>query len=463
MNTIANAGARLDRLEFGPFHRRLLLMIGAGMFFDGFDVYMAGGVLGALVKDGVSTLAWNAYFISATFAGMMIGSMVAGFVGDRFGRRASYQANLFIFGLASLAGAFAPDMRWLTGLRFVMGIGLGSEIVVGYAMLAEFVPPAVRGRWLAILCVSGNFGLLASTVLAWLLIPSLGWRYMFAFAGFGALILWYMRKSMPESPRWLESMGRGDEADRILREIEEVSVVRAGAPVAMETVQAGSPAKVSVLLRQPVLGRLMLGIVIYVAMGTVLYGFVSWVPTFLVKSGLSVATSLGYSIVMSLGGPVGGLLAWLFTDRLGRRKTLLLSSALIIAFGAWYSVAAASGVATVLAAGFGLFSSVYFLLSISTATYVPELFETPYRLRGVGICATAGRLATIFSPYLIVIAFQTAGITGVVGALAGVLVVLMIVVLAFGIETHRMSLESLPGVDTSEPEPPNAVSSHESV
>ena len=110
MATSVNAGGRLDRLPIGPFHRRILILIGIGMFFDGFDIYLAGTVLGVTLKTGFSTLPQNAVFISATFVGMMLGSFGTGFLGDRYGRRFTYQFNLLLFGLASLAAAFAPTM-----------------------------------------------------------------------------------------------------------------------------------------------------------------------------------------------------------------------------------------------------------------------------------------------------------------------------------------------------------------
>ena len=139
-----NSGGRLDRLPISAFHYRVLGLVGAGMFLDAFEIYLAGGVLAALVKSGWSDLAHNGWFISITFAGMMVGAWFAGVFGDRYGRRFSYQLNLLIFGLASLAGAVAPSIEWLIAARFVMGIGLGAEIVVGYVTLSEFVPPRQR-------------------------------------------------------------------------------------------------------------------------------------------------------------------------------------------------------------------------------------------------------------------------------------------------------------------------------
>lgn len=82
----------------------------------------------------------NAGFVMATFIGVMAGAWAAGIVGDRLGRRFAYQFNLMLFGLASLAAAFAPNMDVLIGLRFIMGLGLGAEVVLGYGMLTKFMP-----------------------------------------------------------------------------------------------------------------------------------------------------------------------------------------------------------------------------------------------------------------------------------------------------------------------------------
>src|SRR3954454_18745581 len=181
-----NAGPRLDRLPMSGFHRRIMWLIGIGMFFDGFDIYVASTVLGATLKTGFSTIGQNAIFVSLTFLGMMLGSLGTGFLGDRFGRRFTYQANLAVFGLASLGAALAPNMSVLIACRFVMGLGLGAENVVGYSTLTEFVPPATRGRWLGIVAVFVVTGLPISALLGWVLIPLFGWRVMFVLGGVGA-------------------------------------------------------------------------------------------------------------------------------------------------------------------------------------------------------------------------------------------------------------------------------------
>src|ERR1700716_1873432 len=183
-----NAGARLDRLPVSSFHYRIFWLVGAGMFFDGYDLYIAGGVLASAVQTKFSTVPQNLQFISLTFVGMTLGALITGFVGDKFGRRFTYQINLLIFGLASLAAAFSQDMNQRIVCRFVQGLGLGAEIVVGYSTLTEFVPsstptdfapPKTRGRWLSIMAFLTVTASPAAALLAYLIIPAFGWRPMF--------------------------------------------------------------------------------------------------------------------------------------------------------------------------------------------------------------------------------------------------------------------------------------------
>jgi len=430
----ASAAARLDRLPIGPFHRKMLMLIGAGMFFDSFDIYLTGTVLGALMKSGWSTLSLNASFVSATFVGMVIGALGAGILGDRFGRKFTYQFNLGIFGLASLAAAVMPDMHWLIGARFVTGIGLGAEIVIGYATMIEFVPPQARGRWSAGLSLLTNFGLFAATLAGYFIIPTIGWRYMFALAGVGALFVLWLRRAIPESPRWLETHGRADEADAMLTEVE------AGygpLPAPEMTPLPPAPSLVS----RGMLGRLGLGSLLNVVMGIAIYGFVVWVPTILVQHGLSLNRSLGQSVLMSLGGPTGALIGVLLADRLGRRRAIIGASLLGCVVGTLFAQSSSQEMAVVL--GFAMFTLIYFLVAVAIANYVPELFPTATRMRGNGICSTIGRLTTIIVPQIAIALFQVGGVVAVLGGVAVALATQAVVVWLAGIETNQRSLESI--------------------
>lgn len=427
--------ARLDRLPILPFHRRLLGLIGAGMFFDSFDIYLAGSVLGSLLQGNWSDLAANARFISATFVGMVIGAAMAGWLGDKYGRRFTYQFNLAIFGAASLACAVAPSMGWLIAARFVTGIGLGAEIVIGYATMLEFIPPVHRGRWAALLSLVTNFGLFAATLLSWLIIPAFGWRPMFLIAGFGAFFVLWLRKSMPESPRWLASVGRDAEAEAI------VSAAEREAPELAQVILPPQPEFTFGLSRMAFVRRAAIGSAMQAVLGIAIYGFVVWVPTFLVQHGMGISQSLGQAVLMSFGGPAGAALGWLLSDRLGRRPAIIGAS-LAAALCGWAFAHAGSQVTAVIL-GFLMFTLIYFLVAVIIAGYVPELFPTASRMRGNAITSVAGRLTAIGVPFVVVWLFQTGGVEAVLAAVSSALILQAVLAAFYREETNGRSLEAI--------------------
>jgi putative MFS transporter len=438
MTQAVNSGPRLDRIPAGRFHRRIFWLIGAGMFFDGYDLYVGTNVLGATVSSGFSTLQQNAQFVSMTFLGMTIGSLAAGFLGDAFGRRFTYQINLLIFGLGSFAAALAPDMETLIWARFMIGIGLGAEIVVGYATLTEFVPPRSRGKWLASMAMIVVSGLPATALLGTLIIPSFGWRPMFVIAGVGALIVWVIRKYMPESPRWLESKGRFAEAEKLVAAIEQEAGQELPPP---RPAPAPRHFRIWDLFGAALLPRLVVGSVVLITINTLIFGFVLWLPTFFVKQGLSVTKSFTYTLIIVLGSPLGCAIGAFLSDSLGRRATIIGTSVLAIVFGTIYPQM--TDPTWMLATGFLLIVCIYILVSILYGVYTPELFPTEVRLRASGICNMFGRGATIVSPFIVVALFTAYGLAGVTAFMTGLLLLQILAVAAWGIEPARRSLEEL--------------------
>jgi putative MFS transporter len=443
--TTVNAGARLDRLPVSSFHRRMLRLIGLGMFFDGFDIYIAASVLGATLRSGFSTIAQNGLIVSATFVGMMLGSVLTGFLGDRYGRRFTYQVNLLVFGLASLAAAFAPSMTWLIALRFIMGLGLGAENVVGYSTMTEFVPPLHRGRWLGIVAVFVVTGLPVSALLAWGLVPLFGWRVMFVLGGVGALLVWRSRKNLPESPRWLESVGRNAEAEALITAIEREASGGAPLPPPLPPPLTAPSRNLATLFTPPLAGRMVLGCVALIVINTLIYGFITWLPTFFARQGLSVATSFGYSFVMALGAPVGSAIGAFTVDSWGRRVTIVSAAALAILFGAIYPFV--SDPVLLPLVGLALTVPIYVLVAVLFGVYIPELFPTEVRLRASGICNTFGRGATIVTPFLVVPLFTAYGVSGVLALMIGLLALLIVTVLLLGVEPAGRRLEEVDAVD----------------
>jgi MFS transporter, putative metabolite:H+ symporter len=440
MATSVNAGARLDRLPVAPFHYRIFWLIGAGMFFDGYDLYVAAPVLASAAQTHFSTPALNGWFFSLTFLGMTVGSVMAGFLGDRYGRRFTYQFNLVIFGLASLAAAFAPDIYVLNGLRFVMGVGLGAEIVVGYGTMTEFVPPATRGKWMALMAFIVVSGLPVTGLIAYLIVPEFGWRPMFVIAAVGALVVWYLRKNLPESPRWLEASGRTSEAEALLQTIE--GEVAAGGKLPSPAPAAPLPSLGLASLASPsLLPRMVVGCVTLIVVNALIFGFVTWVPQFFAQQGLGIAKSLGYTLVIDGGSLIGCAIGAFSADWVGRRPMIIGASLWTIAFGALYPFAKEPSV--VLAVGFLLFIGIYVLTAILYGVYTAELFPTEVRLRANGICNFFGRGTTIVTSLTIAPLFQAYGLAGVLALMIGLLLIQIVVVAAWGIEPAKRGLEEL--------------------
>jgi putative MFS transporter len=443
MTTTVNAGARLDRLPISSFHYRIFWLVGAGMFFDGYDLYVAGGVIASVVQTKFSTPLQIPQFISLTFVGMTIGALITGFVGDKFGRRFTYQINLLIFGLASLAAAFAQTMDQLIFFRFVQGLGLGAEIVVGYSTLTEFVPPKTRGRWLSFMAFLVVAGFPATAILSYFIIPAWGWRPMFIIAGVGSLIVWYLRKNLPESPRWLESQGRTAEAEALMQSIETESA--AGSVLPPAVIPAPVPQVTAMdMLRPPILQRMIVGSWVLITINTLIFGFVIFLPRFFLGQGLTITNSLGYTVVLSVASLVGCAVGAYTSDAIGRRASIIGASVVTIVAGYIYArFNATSDPTVVLSVGFVLIVAIYVQTAILFGVYTPELFPTEIRLRANGICNTLGRGATVASPFIVTALMANYKLPGVVWLMIGLVVVQIVVVWAWGVEPRNRGLEEL--------------------
>ena len=276
------------------------------------------------------------------------------------------------------------------------------------------------------------------------IIPHFGWRAMFVLGGIGALGVWYARKSLPESPRWLETVGRHAEAEVILARIErEVAAAQPSGvlPSAVSRPSVPQSRELASLFAGAMLPRMIVGCVTLIVINTLLYGFVTWLPTFFVHQGFSIAKSFGFALVMSLGAPVGSAIGALTADRWGRKPTIIVSSLVAIVFGAIYPFVSNEVLLPVI--GLLLVIPIYVLVALLFAIYVPELFPTEVRLRASGICNTLGRGATIVTPFIVVALFGHYGIVGVLALMIGLLAIQIVVVAWLGVEPTGQRLEEI--------------------
>ena len=186
---------------------------------------------------------------------------------------------------------------------------------------------------------------------------------------------------------------------------------------------------------------MIVGATTLIVVNTLIFGFVTWLPTFFVQEGRSIASSLGYSLIISLGAPLGTALGALTADSWGRKPTIIGASLLTIAIGSVYPFV--NNPAELLMVGFLLMIPIYVLVGVLFAIYIPELFPTEVRMRASGICNTFGRGATILTPFIVVALFRSYEVRGVLGFLIGLLIAQILVVLKFGVEPKKRRLEEI--------------------
>ena len=448
-----NIGQRLDRLPTSKWLYKIFWLIGFGILIDGFDNYSGGVVLAQLVKNGWSNNYLNAAFTSTTMIGLFFGSLFAGFSGDHWGRKFAYQVNLLIFGIASIAAAFATNMTILIVLRGIVGFGLGAELVVGFGTFAEFVPAKTRGKWTSTLSLLSNFAppvatLIALIVMSSFLGPNYGWRAMFMIGGIAALVLWYARHDMPESPRWYAARGDFAKADEILTEVENQIEKEQGIklPIVKE-VDGLEPSEdvksipMSSLFKGILLRRTILGSCILIAMNTAVYSITTWIPTIFVKSGITVTKSIFMTTIILFGAPLGVFIASRIVDKFPRKwmgSTLLIGIAIL---GYIYSLQKSETLIMIL--GFILIAVLYMYVCFACSVYVPELWPTETRLRGLGLCNAVGRAVTIFTPYGIAWIMTKYGSVAVFLSIGVLLGIVAIVIATLGIETRQKTIEEI--------------------
>ncbi|WP_246265881.1 MFS transporter [Pseudonocardia xinjiangensis] len=218
-------GERIDRLPVTRTQRRATVAVGLGLFFEFYEVFLTGVLSSVLVGEFGLSKAELPLVLSSTFIGMFVGALVLGRFADRLGRRGAFLLNLSIYSLFSLLGAFSMSAVWLVTTRFLAGVGLGAELPLADTYLTDLLPARRRGRYIAWAYTLGFIGVPVLGFLAhslamttWLGVA--GWRWMFVIGALGAFVVFLLRRGLPESPRWLESVGRTEEADQVVTRLE---------------------------------------------------------------------------------------------------------------------------------------------------------------------------------------------------------------------------------------------------
>jgi putative MFS transporter len=439
-------GTSLDDARMSPIHWRVFALISAGYFFDVCDYVILGALIPDMVRSGFATPAQIATVASATLFGLFVGTLAQGEFTDRFGRKAVYQFNLLLFGVATILAAlppipsmgFEPGLAWLLVFRFLAGVGLGAEQPLCFSYTAEYAPKRIRGRVIALMqFIGGAWPWPIGVLLTLALRDRIGWRGIWIIIGIGALIVFVLRFSLPESPRWLATHGHGQRALDLLQRMGLRTV-----PLSSLHADAASDTRrdpMGIVLREYP-GRVAAGMICFAAFFGIALGLGAWLPNILVQRGFTIAKSLNSIFWITLAFPCASAFMMYALERFGRKPTAVIAFILTGVFGlAW---ANAGSEAAVLGIGFGM---IFFtqLAGNSPQVFISEVFPTNARASGFGLCQAAGRIAAFVAIPAFLWIQQGYGLNAVFAAIAVIVAIAAIAVTQVGPEARGLALDEI--------------------
>jgi putative MFS transporter len=421
---------------FTRFHRNAVLVTGAAWTFVAMEILLVGFTVPLFTEIWSLSGSYAGWIAASALGGSLLGSVVLGRLADRIGRRRIFQASILWYAVFTALTALAWGPGSLSAFRFLAGIGLGGMLVVDPSMLAEYLPPQKRGRYLVLLDFFWPIGLLAATGLSWLFLEQVGgdwaWRYLFVAAAFPAFLAFAARLALPESPYWLARQGRTDEAAGVLDRIT-------GRRVDPRELAAEPEPRASVLelVSRRLRGTSALIALVWIALNISYYGLFLWLPFVLQaeeRFTIDVYLLLALAALSQFPGYAAAI--WL-VERVGRKPTLAAFLALggVSAYAFAVSDSAPQYVAALFFVGFfnlGAWGAVY--------PYTSELFPTRLRASAFGMVEGVGKGAAIGGPYLFGALIDWSGDTVWSLTFVALVMVAGAVVMLFGPETRGRAL-----------------------
>ena len=456
-NKNANIGARLDRLPNSGWHIKMWLVSAFALL-----VCWSNGIGGAVQNVLLNELHWLepgstllAMWGTTYTAGQLFGALVGGPIGDKIGRKKSILLYEVIHIIAMIGGAAAPNVTVLYVFRLIQGFGLGALLVVLFAAFTEYVPGKNRGVWSSRNSFIGNFAHPICNGIALVIVSTgvsmnMNWRIQYIIPSVLSIIASIIiYNKYPESPRWLESQGRVEEADAIMTSIEKEIEASTGKPLPpVEAVEAKAVKNLpySALFKGKLLKRTICGSLVLIGMNTIQYTLMNWMPSLLSSLGYDTSQSQFMTMFGLFGAPFGIFLASLYMDKVPRKATGVI---LLIAMAVMCVITSKQTTMTALIAStFVLNTFIYMYVCYASAVYVPEMWPTSAKLSGSGFCNAMGRVSNIFFPFLVTsVAAGSMGSNGVFVLISAVAVIIAVSIIVFGVETRGESVEDIGNIE----------------
>ncbi|KUO78277.1 MAG: arabinose ABC transporter permease [Desulfosporosinus sp. BRH_c37] len=440
-----NVSSRIERLPKSKYHVYLTMLLTGAWFVESIDLGGLGYILPTVGKYFNLTKSMMGLVASTALVGMFLGSVCTGSLSDKYGRKKMLMGSMAFWGIAGALSGMAWSFESLLFFRFLLGVGIGAQIPVGLAWLSELVQSRYRGKYISIYQCTLPLGIAVAGLLTYLFLPKYGWQgvlFVEALPAFWLLVIW---KFVPESARWLESVGRYEDADRVVKEMEErvqKSIQRDLPPIEVVAPAIGVIAKndskkdskrgfSELLTRQYAIRLIMSAVLMFTAM-LAYYGLTMWLSTLLMAKGFSLTKSIVFVSLISLGGMPSFLLVPFLVEKIGRKWSVFVSMVLMAIFAYAYGSSTAVIYVIILGLIFQLFQ-----VSMTTVLgiYVPELWPTHTRVTGTGVVYGVGRVGAIVGPLAMGFIMQGYGPMEVFMFSSVVLLVGAFVVMILGPET----------------------------
>jgi MFS transporter, putative metabolite:H+ symporter len=440
--------ARLERLPITRTHVRARVIVGLATFFDGFDALSIAFVMPVLAVAWRLTPSETGMLISGAYVGQVLGALFFPWAAERLGRLRSTAYSATLFGCASLLCALTWNAPSLLIARFIQGCGLGGEVPVAATYINEIARAPSRGRFFLMYEAAFAVGYLAAASIGLWLVPRFGWQSIFLVGALPALVGAVMRRLLPESPRWLATHGRGDEANEVVRQMEREAEQKLGhalPPPDLGRLPVINAKKMQLRELFAPLYRRRTGVVwtLWFCQFFTTQAMNGWLPTiYRTQLHLSVQQSLEYAFLNHVLGILSAVGVALLIDRVGRRLWFSLAlplgalPLLILSYTGIGSVLTVVGLAT-------LSSFIISTCSVSLYVYTPELYPTRMRAFGCGAAATTRNIGASIGPTLLGVVLGTYGISSVFLMFGLVPLISATVVAIFGIETKGRVLEEI--------------------
>lgn len=443
----ASISWRLNRLKFGPAHLWVVFIIGGALFFEFFDLELSGVLGDVLSKEFDVTGQAQSLLLGSAFIGMFFGAVFLNRMADIVGRKRAFLINLLVYSVFTFVAAFSPNVPILISCRFLAGVGIGALPPACDTYLSEVLPTANRGRIMAWTYTIQFLAYPAQGILARVLVPHHflfdGWRWLFIIGSLAAVVVWAFQQGLPESPRWLEAMGRDDEADRVVQHFEAKSAIKPGVaeesrPPETKVMKQRQP--ISALFARAYRKRTSMLWSFQILQSVGYYSFGTLVPVILAAEGYNVTDTLTFTTLSFIGYPLGSLLSLPIIDRV-ERKWLIVGGAFFMAV---FGVLFGSATSDYLIVTFGfLYTLVSNIFSNAYHIYQVEIYPTKLRATGSGIGYSLSRLSSGAMPFILLPLLHANGPSAVFVTVAAIMVAIMIIIGTLGPRTNARALEDV--------------------